>query len=106
MARVSQIRIDQQKLAAFCHAHNIRKLWLFGSVLREDFRSDSDIDVLVEFAPGAGLSLGGFLRVQRELGELLGRDVDLVQRKSVESSRNYIRRRHILSSLEPLYVAG
>ncbi|MBI4214135.1 MAG: nucleotidyltransferase domain-containing protein [Chloroflexi bacterium] len=98
--------MDQQKLADFCRLHNIQKLWLFGSVLREDFRPDSDIDVLVEFTPGARLSLGDFVRVQRELGQMLGREVDLVQRKSVESGRNYIRRRNILASLEPLYVAG
>ena len=106
MAKISHVKVDQQKLAGFCRLHNIQKLWLFGSVLREDFRPDSDVDILVEFAPGTRLSLLAFVRVQRELAELLGCEVDLVQRKSVEGSRNYIRRRNILSSAEPLYVAG
>ena len=71
------IEFDREKLAAFCRRHNVTRLSLFGSILRDDFGPDSDIDVLVEFAPGARVSLfqlGGMLN---ELSEMLGRQVDL-----------------------------
>ena len=74
----AKIAIDRKKLAEFCRHHHIRALALFGSVLREDFRADSDLDVLVEFEPGHVPGFG-FIRIQRELSELLGgRKVDLV----------------------------
>ncbi len=77
----AKISIDRQKLAEFCRRHHIRKLALFSSVLREDFRADSDIDVLVEFEP-VHVPGFGFVRIQRELSELLGgRRVDLVTPK-------------------------
>lgn len=71
------IEFDPDRIAAFCRRHGIAKLSLFGSILRDDFRPDSDIDVLVEFPPGARVSLfelGGMLL---ELTEMLGRTVDL-----------------------------
>lgn len=70
------IDIPQDRIAAFCRAHRIRRLALFGSVLGEDFRVDSDVDVLVEFEPGAKVGLS-FFTIERELGQLLGRKVDL-----------------------------
>ena len=72
----ANIRISSEKIAEFCRKHHIRKLALFGSVLREDFRSDSDVDVLVEFEPGhePGFS---FFGIQEELSDLIGRKVDL-----------------------------
>ena len=69
----AKIKIPQANIAAFCQRHHIRKLALFGSVLRDDFRPDSDIDVLVEFEPG---HVPGFIRlagIELELSELLGR---------------------------------
>jgi hypothetical protein len=69
--------VSQGELADFCRRHRIRKLSLFGSVLREDFRADSDVDVLVEFEPGARVGLIRFAGIEIELGELLGRKVDL-----------------------------
>lgn len=101
------IRIDMptEKITAFCRRNHIRSLWLFGSVLRDDFRADSDVDVLVEFAQGQEPDLMQIVAVQGELSEILGRNVDLVERQSVEKSENYIRRRHILESLETVYVA-
>lgn len=72
----ARIQIDQEKIAEFCRRHHIRRLALFGSALREDFTAESDVDVLVEFAPGHVPGLA-FFRIQRELSELLGRRVDL-----------------------------
>ena len=72
----SKIALDRHIIADFCQRHRIRKLALFGSVLREDFRPDSDVDVLVEFEPGQRVGLA-FFGMQDELSELLGRTVDL-----------------------------
>ena len=101
------IRIDmpREKMEAFCRRNHIRALSLFGSALRDDFRADSDVDVLVEFEQGQEPDLMQIVAVQDELSEILGRNVDLVERQSVEKSENYIRRRHILESLETVYVA-
>jgi hypothetical protein len=98
--------IDQEKIAAFCRRWQIAELALFGSALREDFRPDSDVDFLVTFEEGARLSLCDLVEMQKELKEIVGPEVDLVDRRAVERSENYIRRRHILSSLKPVYVAG
>ena len=97
---------DRERLADFCRRWQISELALFGSVLREDFRPNSDADFLVTFEASARLSLFDLVEMQNELKEMVGRDVDLVERRAVERSENYIRRRHILSSLEPVYVAG
>jgi uncharacterized protein len=100
------ISIRKEELQAFCQRHRIRRLALFGSVLREDFRPDSDVDVLVDFEEGAEPGLSELVAMQDELAAILGRQVDLVERKAVERSENYIRRRHILSTAETVYVAG
>ena len=70
------IEIPQDKIAEFCRKHHIKKLALFGSVLRDDFRPESDVDVLVEFEPGHTPGLA-FFRMQEELAEILGKKVDL-----------------------------
>lgn len=70
------ISVDQKRIAAFCRKYHIRRLSLFGSVLRDDFRPDSDVDVLVEFEPGHVPGLA-FFAMERELSEILGRLVDL-----------------------------
>ena len=76
---MTRSRIDVQKrhIADFCQRHNICRLSLFGSVLRDDFNPESDIDVLVEFEPGTRVGLIGLARLELELGEILGRKVDL-----------------------------
>ena len=71
------IDISKDKIANFCRRHRIKKLSLFGSILRADFRPESDIDVLVEFEPGARVGLIKLAGIEIELGELLGRKVDL-----------------------------
>jgi hypothetical protein len=75
MAR-ARIAVPQEPIAAFCRQHHIRRLAFFGSVLRDDFRPDSDLDVLVEFEPGFVPGLE-FFALEDELSEILGRKVDL-----------------------------
>lgn len=98
-----RLPFDHKALEDFCKRHGIVELSFFGSVLTDDFRDDSDVDVLVSFAPDARLSLFDLVRMQDELSGLLGRPVDLVERQAVEKSENYIRRRHILNNLELVY---
>ena len=100
-----RIEVDREQLVAFCQKWQIVELSFFGSVLRDDFRPDSDVDVLVAFAPEAEWSLLDLVQMQGELKVVFGREVDLVERQAVEQSENYIRRRHVLESLETAYVA-
>ena len=102
----ARISVDKQRIAAFCRARQIERLAFFGSVLREDFRPDSDVDVLVSFARGVSYGLFEMVHLEEELGSILGRKVDLIEREGVEQSENYIRRRYILETAEPVYVAG
>ncbi|MBI3802037.1 MAG: nucleotidyltransferase family protein [Deltaproteobacteria bacterium] len=101
----ARIPVDREKIAEFCQRWKITEFALFGSVLRDDFRPDSDVDVLVTFVPDAEWSLFDIVDMQEELKQIFSREVDLVERKAVEQSENYIRRKHILSSVEPVYVA-
>jgi len=73
----TNINIPSEKIAEFCRKNHIRKLSLFGSALREDFRFDSDVDVLVEFEPGTRVGMIRLAGLEIELGEILGRKVDL-----------------------------
>lgn len=97
----AQIEIPNETITAFCRRHQIRKLALFGSVLRDDFGPDSDIDVLVEFEPGAdqGLTLLDLAGMEIELSCLLGRRVDFVLRDELKP----FLRDNILSSAEVIY---
>ena len=99
------IAVDKKKVAAFCHKYRIRRLALFGSALRADFRPDSDVDVLVEFSADAQHSLITLSRMEDELRHIFGREVDLVDQVAIEPSRNYIRRKEILGSLQTIYAA-
>jgi uncharacterized protein len=99
------ININQEQIEEFCRRWKISEFSVFGSVLREDFRPDSDVDVLVTFSGDAHWSLFDLVTMQEELKKIVGREVDLVERQAVERSENYIRRRHILHSLEQVYVA-
>lgn len=96
------LSFDREAVGVFCRRHHIRRLALFGSVLRDDFRPDSDVDVLVEFDPGHVPGLG-FVRIEWELSRLLGgRKVDLVTPKIL----NHRIRDEVLKSAQPLYVAA
>lgn len=97
--------VSKDQIAGFCQRWRIIELSLFGSAIREDFRPDSDVDLLVTFAPDVSWRFDDLLDMKEELEEFFGRPVDLIERRLVETSENYIRRRHILSHLEPLYVA-
>ena len=105
MVRRLGIDVPTGRIADFCRKWKVAELALFGSVLREDFGPESDVDVLVSFASDAQWGLFDEARMEEELAELLGYPVDLVSRRAVERSENWIRRRAILESLEPLYVA-
>jgi len=99
-----KLNVPRRKLAAFCRKYNIQKLAFFGSVLRDDFRSTSDVDILVEFKKGYTPGLA-FFAMPDELKKILGRDVDLLTYKGVKSSRNPIRRKAILDSAQVYYAA-
>ena len=99
------IRVSKDRLKTFCRRWKVQELSVFGSILRDDFRPESDIDVLVTFAPGISWKLDDILEMKEELQKIFGRRVDLVEKRLIESSPNYIRRKHILSNLETLYVA-
>lgn len=100
-----RIPLDRAKIADFCRRWKITEFALFGSVLRDDFRPDSDVDVLIAFAPDAEWSLFDIVDMQDELETLFERKVDLVSRRGIEASSNYIRRKAILSSAEVLHAA-
>lgn len=97
----SDLSIDRDAVSALCRRHRIKRLALFGSVIRNDFRPDSDVDILVEFESGQTPGLD-FIAIERELSELLGRRVDLVTPKSLIPRI----RDQVLASAEPLYSAG
>ncbi len=99
----AKIDIPKDKLAEFCRRWKINEFAPFGSVLSGDFRPDSDIDVLVTFAPDARWSLFALVEMENELKGILGCEVDLVSRRGLEASRNYIRRKAILNSAQVIY---
>ena len=94
----------RRKLAAFCRRYRIQKLAFFGSVLRDDFKSTSDVDILVEFKKGYTPGLA-FFSMPDELKRIVGRNVDLLTYQGVKTSRNPIRRKAILDSAKVYYVA-
>lgn len=99
------IDLPMDQIAAFCQRWGITEFALFGSVLRDDFGPDSDIDVLVTFAPDSHHSFSDLLTMDGEIEGIFGREVDLVDRRGVEQSENYIRRRAILRSARTVYVS-
>ena len=98
--------LPREVLSRFCRQWKIRELALFGSILREDFGPQSDVDVLVTFEPDADWSLLDHVRAQKELEAMLGREVDLVSRRAIERSMNWIRRKAILDTAETIYASG
>ncbi|HEX2189891.1 MAG TPA: nucleotidyltransferase family protein [Longimicrobiaceae bacterium] len=95
------IDIPHERIRDFCRRHGIRRLALFGSVLRDDFRPDSDVDILVEFEPGVTVGFLSLAAMELELGEMLGRKVDL--RTPAELSRYF--RQQVLDGAAVLYAA-
>ena len=101
MVRKTQINLPTEAVADFCRRHHIRKLMLFGSVLREDFRPGSDVDVLVEFEEGKTPGLA-FFSMETELSELLGRKVDL----NTAGCLSPYFADEVLAEAKPIYVAA
>ncbi|MBC7098412.1 nucleotidyltransferase family protein [Candidatus Bipolaricaulota bacterium] len=98
-----RIAVDRARLAEFCRKHHIRRLAIFGSALREDFTTESDIDILVEFEPGHTPGLFGMSRLERELSSLFGgRKVDL---RTPEDLSRYFRE-DVLREAEVQYAEG
>ena len=99
----ARIDIPPDKVAAFCRRWQITELALFGSVLRDDFGPDSDVDVLVGFRKGAKHTLFDLDDMELELKEIFGRKVDLTSRRGIEASHNQLRRNSILKSAQVIY---
>jgi hypothetical protein len=97
--------LPEEEIRAFCRRWQIAELAIFGSALRADFRPDSDVDFLARFAPKAEWSAFDHVRMERELGDLLHRQVDLVTRRAVEESASGRRREEILRSARLVYAA-
>lgn len=93
-----RLSITSDKLSEFCQRRHISELALFGSVLRDDFHANSDIDMLVTFQSNTKVSLLDLVDMQYELEDLCHRKVDLLTKKSVETSPNWIRRKEIIST--------
>ena len=96
------IDIPQKKIAEFCQRHHIKRLALFGSALRDDFKSDSDVDVLVEFEPGTRIGMIRLAGIELELSEILGRKVDMHTPGFISK---YFRNQ-VLTEAEDQYVAA
>jgi hypothetical protein len=97
-----QISLPLEKIIEFCKNHHIKELSLFGSVLREGFRPDSDVDILVSFNADASVNLMDFVQMQDELKVLFNREVDLVEKEALS---NPFLRYSILSHKETIYAA-
>ena len=98
-----RLGVTAEELRHFCERSLITELALFGSVLSENFRSDSDIDILVTLVPNDGMSLMDFVGLEYQFEDLFQREVDLVERKLIETDPNWIRRREILDHLQIIY---
>jgi predicted nucleotidyltransferase len=103
--KLKTIELPMEQIQEFCDRWQITEFALFGSVLRDDFRPDSDIDVLVTFAPTAKRGLSETLQMKDELQALLGRKVDFIIKAAIERSDNWLRRKNILESAQVIYAA-
>jgi len=102
--KINGLNIPEEKLSALCQKYLVKELSIFGSVLRDDFKSQSDIDLLITFNEKANYSLFDIVRIQEELAKLFGRPVDLVSRRAVERSRNLYRKKAILDTAKIIYA--
>ena len=100
-----KIKVPKAKIAEFCKRWNISEFAIFGSAIDDGLRPDSDVDVMVSFESDATVSLFEMARMQAELQQIFGREVDLVTRNGVENSRNYLRRKAILQSAQVIHVS-
>ncbi|MBF2074856.1 MAG: nucleotidyltransferase domain-containing protein [Synechococcales cyanobacterium C42_A2020_086] len=102
-----RLNLTPEQIAAFCKQHHILELSLFGSILRDDFKADSDIDMLVVFDRSANphLSLMDLVGIEYQLEDMVGRGVDLIEKRSIVDSDNWIRRKNILNTAQVIYAA-
>ncbi len=98
------IDLDSESIRTFCRRHGIKELSVFGSILRDDFGPDSDVDFLYQLDESACISLFDWMDMEVELESILGRKVEMVSRRSVEESPNAYRKEHVLQTAEPIYV--
>lgn len=98
-----RLGVTPAQLAEFCQTAQITELALFGSILRDDFRPDSDIDMLVTFIPDCKISLLDFVGLEQDLEDWLHREVDLVEKETIKQDRNWIRRKEILNNYQVIY---
>ncbi|WP_393009906.1 nucleotidyltransferase family protein [Limnothrix redekei] len=103
MIPINRLAITEEKLIEICQQWKITELALFGSILREDFRETSDIDLLISFAPDAPQGLLTLARIKHQLEELLDHPVDLVIKEAIQEGDNWIRRQEILDTAVSIY---
>ncbi|ALF56278.1 DNA polymerase subunit beta [Nostoc piscinale CENA21] len=94
-----------EQIQEFCQKWQVTEFALFGSVLRDDFRTDSDIDILITFSPTAKRGLTETLQMRDELQAIFNRPVDLIVKAAIERSENWLRRKNILESAQVIYAA-
>lgn len=98
--QLATMNMPMEQIAEVCRRYRVLELSAFGSILRDDFRSDSDVDLLVEFEPGVRHGLFSYLGCQRELSDVLGRRVDLVQKNGLK----FMIREEVLNSARVIYA--
>ncbi len=102
---ISMIDLPMKDITEFCRKWQVTEFALFGSVLRDDFRSDSDIDVLISFSPNSQRGLTETLQMRDELQVIFQRKVDFIVKAAIERSDNWLRRQNILESAQIIYAA-
>ncbi|MGD1006752.1 MAG: nucleotidyltransferase domain-containing protein [Ignavibacteriaceae bacterium] len=102
---ITGINFSENELKELCLKNQVKELSIFGSALRDDFNSDSDIDLLITFDDSTQYSLFDIVRIKEEFENFLERPVDLVNRKAIERSKNIYRKKAILESARVIYAA-
>ncbi len=100
---MENINLETEKIKQICQQWQIEELALFGSVLREDFNPTSDIDVLVSFAESAQITFFDLDTIEQQLSKLFNRSVDVVTKRAIEQSHNWIRKKNILENAQIIY---
>jgi hypothetical protein len=101
-----KLRLPMEEIASFCHKWQILEMAIFGSYLTDLCRSDSDVDILVTYSHEAKWSLFDFMDMREELKKIFGREIDVVNKKTLEKSLNPIKRDAIIESSEVIYVSA
>jgi len=96
------MQLPTKEINAFCQRWQITEFAVFGSFLRQDFGAESDLDVLVDFAEEAKWTLIDLVKMEQELEAIVGRPVDLIEKRGIEQSKNWIRRQEILNTAVPI----